>query len=161
MTGATGADRVLAYLAARGVQARLHRHAEQTPTVETAARVLGVPVDAIVKTRVYIDEEGRAVLAIARGTGRVDRKKVAALAGARKLRLASAADVLAATGYEAGAVPPVAHEPAPRAVVMDDDVLAAEVVYGGGGDVDAMLEIAPAAIREVTGAVLGSLRAVP
>jgi Cys-tRNA(Pro)/Cys-tRNA(Cys) deacylase len=153
------AERVLAACRAAGVRVVLHRESVPTPTVETAAAALGVPPEAIVKTLVYIARDGAAVLAIARGLERIDARAVAAqVPGAGKLRMASPAEVLRATGYEAGGVPPVGHEPPPRAVVVDRAVLAREVVYGGGGEVAAMIEIAAADIVRMTGAVLAEIR---
>jgi len=57
------------------------------------------------------------------------------------LKLAPAPDVVAVTGYPAGATPPVGHR-SPLPVYVDPAVLEETVVYGGGGDDQSMLEIA-------------------
>lgn len=154
-----GAARVLAFCEAAGVRARILREPAPMPTVEAAAAALGVEPAAIVKTLVYRTRRGEIVLAIAAGLERVDARAVAALAGGLgPLWLVPPAEVEAAIGYPAGACPPIAHAPRPRAVVVDEAVLARALVYGGGGDVDAMVEIAPGDIVKLTSAVVGAIR---
>jgi prolyl-tRNA editing enzyme YbaK/EbsC (Cys-tRNA(Pro) deacylase) len=136
---------------------RLHRLSVPTPTVESAAAALGVDPAAIVKTLVTETRDGRIILAIAAGVARVDVKKVAVAAGlagaAARLRMVPPERVLAAVGFGAGAVPPLAHDPRPLAVILDRGVLARGRVYGGGGAIDAMLEVEARDIARLTRAV--------
>ena len=79
---------------------------EGTPTAEAAARAVGCRLDQIVKSLVFVCD-GAYVLALVPGDRRADEERVAAAAerrgrsrGARRPRL------LAATGFEPGAVAP-------------------------------------------------------
>ena len=144
-----------AYLRARGIAGEIVRLEAHTPTVEAAAQVVGVPVERIAKSVLFLVEwptghlgVPEPVLVIANGTHKVDTRRVAEHLGAarKRLRLAAAPAVLAATGYPVGAVPPLGH-PAPLRTLMDRRVLAQPEVYAGGGALDALLRIAPADIQ--------------
>ena len=127
------------------------------PTVPLAAAAIGVREEQILKSLVFEDREtGKLVLAIACGTGRVDRARLAAEMGLQRPRLADAAAVLAATGYPAGGVPPVGHA-TPLAVVMDRRAAALEVAYGGGGAEELLLRIRPADILRLTGGTVANI----
>ncbi|MGY5891214.1 YbaK/EbsC family protein [Blastococcus deserti] len=125
-------DRVLAALAAAGVQADVRRFEEPVATAAAAAAALGCPVGAIANSLVF-EADGAPLLVLASGAHRVDTAKVAALVGVRRVRRAAPAFVLAATGQEVGGVAPVGH-PAPLRTVVDVDLAAHPVVWAGGGD---------------------------
>ncbi len=125
-------ERVAAFIAAHGLDAEIIATPDGAPTVELAAAALGVDVDQIIKTLVFVDSRDRLVIAIARGTGRVDRVRLADYAGCGKLKLAPAALVLESTGYPPGGVAPV-DLPSEAIVIVDEQVLAQPVVYGGSG----------------------------
>jgi prolyl-tRNA editing enzyme YbaK/EbsC (Cys-tRNA(Pro) deacylase) len=67
------------------------------------------------------------------------------------MSLARADDVLRVTGYPVGAVPPFPLKSEVPAY-MDPKVLDMDVVYCGGGDVDALLEVPTEELARVTGA---------
>ena len=123
---------LIAYLREEGVDAEFIAPGVPMPTVPLAARAIGVREEQILKSLLFRDRNGRLVLAIACGTGRVDRDRLAAVASLDRPRLADAATVLAATGYPAGGVPPVGHA-TDVAVVMDRKGAQLGVAYGGGG----------------------------
>lgn len=151
-----------AFLRARGVQAELLRLPEHTPTVEAAARVLGVPVERIAKSILFVvDGPGGgapAVMVVANGAHRVDYRRIAGCLGVsrRRLKLAGPAEVLALTGYAVGAVPPLGY-PRPLRTLIDARVLAQPEVYAGGGALDAMLRITPAELLRVTPAEIADV----
>ena len=128
-----------------------------TPTVEAAAQVMGVTVEQIVKSVLFLLEppggEPQAVLVIANGLGRVDDRRVAAHTGVprKRIRMAGPEEVLRLTGYPVGGVPPLGHATALR-ILIDPAVLSQPEVYAGGGALDALLRITPAEIARVTGA---------
>lgn len=85
---------------------------EGTKTAEDAARAVGCPVSAIVKSLVFVvsiggDEE--PVVALVPGDLRLDPAKLAAAAGAEGSRRATLDEVREATGYAAGGTPPFGH----------------------------------------------------
>jgi prolyl-tRNA editing enzyme YbaK/EbsC (Cys-tRNA(Pro) deacylase) len=149
-------ERLAAYLRAHGVDAEFVAPGVPMPTVPLAAAAIGVDQDRILKSLLFRDRTGKLALAIACGTGRVDRDRLAAVAGLDRPRMADAATVLAATGYPAGGVPPVGHA-APLAVVVDRRVAALEVAYGGGGAEEVLLRIRPTDILRLTGATVADI----
>jgi Cys-tRNA(Pro) deacylase len=108
--------------------------------VDEAARALGVEPHSIVKSLVFRSADGITVLAVIRGDQRVDVQRLAQASGVSSLKLVPATDVEALTGYPAGATPPIGHR-TPLPVYVDPAVLEEAVVFGGGGDEQAMLEI--------------------
>ena len=72
------------------------------------------------------------------------------------IRKVSPREVEAATGYGVGALPPVGHKRALR-VVIDRAVMEKEFVYGGGGSVNALLEISPRDIEALTRAKIADI----
>ena len=128
----------------------------QTPSVERAAEALVVTADRVIKSLLFQAKDGECVLVIAAGTARVDAKKLAAATGKDRWRLAMPDVVLAVTGYPAGGTPPIGHATKLR-VLMDTKAAALDVVYGGGGALDAMLRIHIADIRRLTDAEVHDL----
>src|SRR5258708_5194716 len=118
----------------------VHLEAE-TPTVPAAAEALGVDVDQIVKTVIFlINDAPYAVLA--NGVRRVDSRKLAARfeVNRKKVKLADGEAVTRITGYAPGTVPPVGHRQT-LTFLMDPAVRANEIVYAGGGGIAALLKI--------------------
>ncbi|MEM1598570.1 MAG: aminoacyl-tRNA deacylase [Pyrobaculum sp.] len=105
-------------------------------TVRQAARAVGTSEDKIVKTLVVFCDGGYRAYVI-RGNKKLD---LAAL----NCRLATPEEVLRATGYPVGGVPPVLNIP----VYIDKDLLAEDYVYGGGGDEYTLLKFKPSVLVE-------------
>ena len=148
-----GEAELMAWLDAHGVVARLVVPGAPTPTVPAAAAALGVAVDAILKSLVFL-VRGEPRLVIAAGEDRVRYPAVAALWGVsrRRVRLATPAEALAISGYAVGAMPPFGHlRPLPTAVDTRA-VLPARTVYAGGGSSAALLEIRTDELLRVTAA---------
>ena len=142
---------LLAYLDEQGIDAELVAPGVAMPTVELAAAAIGAREEQILKSLLFRGRDGRLVLAIAAGTGRVDRGLLAAVTGLDRPRLADAATVLAATGFPAGGVAPVGHRTRLE-VVVDRRAAALDVAYGGGGAEELLLRIRPEDIVRLTGA---------
>lgn len=142
-----------AYLQSQGVGARFLNLDDPTPTVTSAAAALGVEPDQIVKSLLFFVKE-TPVLAIANGLRDIDRRALAGYfdVGRKRVRLAGAQEVLAVSGYPVGAVPPVGWKTTVQAFI-DPGVLRFELVYAGGGDLHALVEISPQDIVHLSGAV--------
>jgi prolyl-tRNA editing enzyme YbaK/EbsC (Cys-tRNA(Pro) deacylase) len=97
--------RVSAALREAGAEARLEEFPVGAHTAEEAARAIGCELRQIVKSLLF-DCDGRPVLVLVPGDRRADPRKVAALTGAGRARVAGAAQVEEATGYTPGAVAP-------------------------------------------------------
>jgi Cys-tRNA(Pro) deacylase len=121
------------------------------PTVPAAAEAIGVGVEHILKTLLFHDRNGGFLVAIACGTGRVDRARLAAVAGCEKLRVADSADVLRITGYPAGGVAPLAL-PQHLPVIVDSAVMELPVAWGGAGREELLLRVVPAEIVRLNNA---------
>ncbi|MFQ5616770.1 MAG: aminoacyl-tRNA deacylase, partial [Anaerolineales bacterium] len=125
---------------------------EHTPTVPDAARALGVETDQIIKTLVFLVRD-EPLLVINNGLARVERRKVAARLGVgrKRVKFASAERALEITGYVVGSMPPFGHRQKLRTFV-DPAITELEVIFGGGGEIDAMMGLTPAELLRVTGA---------
>jgi Cys-tRNA(Pro) deacylase len=148
-----GQNQLQEFLSAHHIDAEIIVPGADTPTVPAAADALGVRQEQIVKSLVFNGREGENVIAIVRGTAKVDRRKLSRVAGLRKPRLAPPDVVHEVTGYKAGGTPPIGHRES-LTVYMDDAVFDEPVVYAGGGEIDALLKITPDTIRSLTGAVV-------
>ena len=135
-------ERVAAFLRDSRAEARLEEFPEGTPTARDAARAVGCEPSAIVKSLVFLCD-GQPVVVLVPGDRRADPGKVASAVGARKAKVAGAADVELATGFEPGAVAPF---PLPRVrdVLIDHTLLAQTIVWVGGGSPRHMAGVAPA-----------------
>jgi prolyl-tRNA editing enzyme YbaK/EbsC (Cys-tRNA(Pro) deacylase) len=141
-------ERVAAVLRAHGVDARLEEFADGTPTAGAAARAVGCDASQIVKSLVLVCD-GLSVVALVPGDRRADAAKVAAAAGAGYARVAAAAEVVAATGFEPGGVAPF---PLPRVarILMERELLLHEVVWAGAGSDRHMVGLAPGDLQRLT-----------
>jgi len=97
-------DRLERWLREAGVRFRVLEHAPVF-TSEEAARVRGTPPEAGAKGLV-VRAEDRYVQLVLPGDRRVDNARLRAILGTRKLRFATAEELLTLTGCEPGAVPP-------------------------------------------------------
>lgn len=125
---------------------------EDTPTVPDAARALGVGEDQIIKSLVFL-VEGQPTLVIANGTRKVEVRLIARHygVGRKRAKMARPEQALEITGYIVGAMPPFGHWTRLRTIV-DPDVVAQQEIFGGGGEINAMLCITAEELVYATGA---------
>lgn len=133
------------------IEAEIVWPAVDTPTVAAAAAAMGVPPAQIIKSVLFL-ANGEPVLVIASGLARIAWKQLADYLGVsrRRLKTADAAQVLAITGYVAGSVPPFGHRQ-PLRTIVEVGVLAQTIVYGGGGEIHALLRLTTAELQRVVG----------
>jgi len=144
-------ERLEAYIRDNKVGAKILVFDKPTRTVEDAEKRLGINRERIIKSMLFVDEKGVPILAIVSGDRKVSEKKLARACGASKVRVARPSVVKSLTGYEAGALPPIGHKKRIRTFI-DPKVLGFEKVYGGGGAINALLEIAPQDVKRLTSA---------
>lgn len=147
---------LVAFLQEHGLQVEFLAPGVPMPTVTAAAEAIGVPEEQILKTLLFVGEAGDYAVAVASGTRRVDRSRLAAATGLRKPRAAQPDAVLEAIGYPAGGVSPLglpAHVP----VVVDTAVMALPVAFGGGGREHLLLRVLPADIVRLNGALVAEI----
>jgi Cys-tRNA(Pro) deacylase len=141
-------QRVADFLQASQAEARLEEFPEGTPTVQDAAKALGVDPAQIVKTLVFICD-GRTVVALVPGDRRADSAKIARAVGAASARVATPDEVLAATGFPPGAVAPFPL-PAVEAILLERTVLAQEEVWVGAGSEHHLAGLRPAELLRLS-----------
>ncbi|HKQ57781.1 MAG TPA: YbaK/EbsC family protein [Candidatus Eisenbacteria bacterium] len=144
------------FIRAQGIDAEIVSPGVPMPTVDDAAAALGVPPDRIFKSILFQAKSGACAMAVACGKGRVNAKRLEAVTGLTRLRLASPEVALAVTGYPAGGTPPIGHrERFP--VVVDAAVAAQPWGWAGGGRKELMVRIASADIVRLTGAEVAEI----
>jgi prolyl-tRNA editing enzyme YbaK/EbsC (Cys-tRNA(Pro) deacylase) len=128
--------------------------AESTHTAQEAADAVGAPVQAIVKSLVFL-ADGQPLLVLASGPNRVNTQALGLRLGLT-LDKADADSVKQVTGYSIGGVPPFGHRQ-PIRTVMDEDFLALEVLWAAAGSSQAVFPISPDQLRELARAEVVSV----
>jgi len=152
--GSMSAQSVMRWVREHGLKWRLVRLPTTTATVRDAARALGVPPSNIVKTIVVV-AGGKFYAVVLPGDRKLDLKKLEKIVGS-KPRLANPREVLEATGYPVGGVPPVALPPHVT-LIVDEELLKRDRVYGGGGEDGVLLEFSPRELVEVVKPVVAKV----
>ncbi|MCL4265413.1 MAG: YbaK/EbsC family protein [Anaerolineae bacterium] len=147
------------YLTENQVDAEILFLHVETPTVEAAAIALGVLPEQIIKSVLFlVDKE--PVVVIASGLVRLDQKALADYLGVsrRRVKIAGPDAVLAHTGYVAGSVPPFGYVQ-PIRTVLETAVPQPPHphIYGGGGDINALMKLTVAELRRVVGREVAQL----
>ncbi len=141
------------FILEQDLQAEVVAPGVHMPTVDAAAAAVAVAPEKIFKSILFQAKDGRCVMVVACGNGRIDLHRVQAITGLTELRLAKPDVVLAKTGYPAGGTPPVGHrERFP--VFVDAGVAAQEWGYAGGGRPELLIKIKSADIIRLTGAAV-------
>ena len=126
--------------------------ADSTRTAQEAAAAVGVGVGQIVKTLVFVDDDG-PLLCLCAGDRRVDTAKLGA--GVRQAR---GDEVRDATGFAIGGVPPLGHE-RPLRTVVDESLRRFDTIWCAAGtphavfpvETEALIRALPAAeVRDVS-----------
>ena len=126
-----------------------------TRTATDAARAVGCELGQIVKSLVFMAGR-RPVIALMSGANRVDEARLGTVAGGPVTK-ADAEAARVATGYSIGGVPPFGHA-TEVPIFMDRDLLGYPAVWAAAGRPDAVFEIAPARLRELSNAVVSDLK---
>jgi Cys-tRNA(Pro) deacylase len=113
---------------------------KETHTAETAAKSLGVPLNKILKSIIFVDENKLPLLAIVRGDQHVSRKKLQHIFHLKKAKIASQKIAEQTTGYPTGGIPPIGHKN-PLRTAIDPLVLENEFIWAGGGTRKKMVKL--------------------
>ena len=133
--------RAMTALAGSGFEVRVVR-TERAHSAEESAILQGIALGALLRTIVVRRGEDEYVFVLVPGGRRFDWPKVRAHLGVKRLSLPDAAEALAVTGYERGAITPFG---ATRAwpVIVDASVVGLDRVAIGGGAHGVNLHLAP------------------
>ena len=146
----------------QGIDAQILHLEVDTPTVADAAVSLNVAPEQIIKSVLFV-ADGQPVMVIASGLARLDRKALADFLGVsrRRVKIASAEQVLAHTGYVAGSVPPFGYKQPIETVVETAVTQLTGPIFGGGGDIHALMQLTVAELQRVVGQRTAVLRESP
>ncbi|HEY7398041.1 MAG TPA: YbaK/EbsC family protein [Gaiellaceae bacterium] len=143
-------ERVAAVIRGAAVDARIEQFAEGAATARDAARVIGCELSQIVKSLVFVCD-GAFALALVPGDQRANEAAIAAATGAESVRVATADEVMFATGFAPGGVAPFPLRAVTR-TLMDGSFLQHQVVWIGAGTEEYMASIAPHELQRLTSA---------
>ena len=139
-----------------GYNPQASRYAEGTRTSQDAADQLGCDVAHIAKSIVFSGRDG-AVVVITSGANRVDRKRKLKRILGYKPGMATPEYVLESTGYMIGGVPPFGHTK-DVTVLMDEDLMEHDLVWGAAGTAQTVFPITPANLKSLSGAELADVK---
>jgi prolyl-tRNA editing enzyme YbaK/EbsC (Cys-tRNA(Pro) deacylase) len=148
-------QRVVDAAARKGVALDVHQFTESTHTAEEAAIAVEAELGQIVKSLVFVapEEDGSVepLICLVSGPNRVDLARLAAVAGEKDVRRASANEARELTGFTIGGIPPIGH-PRNIRVIMDPDLGRFQVVWAAAGLPTAVFPVAPATLRMLSNA---------
>ena len=127
-----------------------------TRTAQDAALACGCDVGQIVKSLLFVgSDSGRSYLLLVSGANRADETAMAQILG-EKLKRPDAEAVRAITGFSIGGVPPFGHlQRSP--VLLDEALLAFDVVWAAAGHPHAVFPIAPTSLARATDAKVAKM----
>jgi prolyl-tRNA editing enzyme YbaK/EbsC (Cys-tRNA(Pro) deacylase) len=152
---------VRAAAAQRGVHIDIVTFDGSTHTAAEAAAAIGVELGQIVKSLVFVapvdlareDAGLEPIIALVRGTDRVDIAKLGVVTGKVRMRRATAKEASDASGYSIGGIPPFGHRQR-MTVVMDPALDAYPEVWAAAGTPTAVFAVAPATLAMLSDALV-------
>lgn len=149
-----------ALLTKKGVAHDVHSY-EHDPRAESygteAADALGLSPQRVFKT-LLAEVDGTLTVGIVPVTGQLDLKALAAAVGGKRAKMAEVAAAERVTGYVAGGISPLGQKKRLR-TVLDASATAHETVFCSGGRRGLEIELAPADLVALTGAVVAPIAA--
>lgn len=155
----SGATPAVDALVAAGVPYTLHEYAHDPGTThfgEETVAVLGLDPARVLKTLVAEVPGGRRpelVVGVVPVAGRLDLKALATALGAKKAEMADPAAAERSSGYVVGGISPLGQKTRLRTVI-DSSATAFDTVYVSAGRRGMQVELSPADLVALTGAVL-------
>ncbi len=142
---------------AHGFDVEVHEFPEGTKTAADAAAAIGCDVAQIASGIVLSAGDGLVVV-VTSGANRVDEARVADLLDVdpASVSMGDADGIKATLGWAIGGVPPFCHD-ADVPVLMDETLTDHEEVWAAAGTPEAVFPIAPARLRELSGATVADV----
>ena len=120
-----------------------------------AAEALGVEPQRVFKT-LLASLDGHLVVGVVPVSGQLDLKALARALGGSRAAMAAVSDAERATGYVAGGISPVGQKRA-HPTVLDESAELFDTIFVSGGRRGLDMEIAPADLVEVAGAIVADI----
>jgi len=131
-----------------------------TRTAQQAADLVGCQLGQIVKSLIFKGStSNKPVLVLTSGSNRVDESLISLFAG-EPIQRADADFVRTVTGYAIGGVPPVGHAKTME-TYMDEDLLQYDSIWAAGGTPNAVFELTPRVLKEMTQGRVAKVRSEP
>jgi prolyl-tRNA editing enzyme YbaK/EbsC (Cys-tRNA(Pro) deacylase) len=121
-----------------------------TPTAETAAQRIGVPVGRIAKSMLFKGKDGNFRLVVAAGDKRINSGHLKRATGV-KHRMANAEETAAATGFRPGGVCPFGLAGCNIDILLDSSLDVYDIVYPAAGTDATGVPVSPARLLAITG----------
>jgi prolyl-tRNA editing enzyme YbaK/EbsC (Cys-tRNA(Pro) deacylase) len=121
-----------------------------TPTAETAAARIGVPVGQIAKSMLFKGKDGAFRLVVAAGDTRINSGLLKKATGV-KHRMASSDETFEATGFRPGGVCPFGLQEQNIEILLDASLSAYNIIYPAAGTDATGVPVSPEKLLEVTG----------
>ncbi len=151
------AQRVQDLLTERGFDCQVIEFTESTRTAQEAADRAGCLLGQITKSLIFKGKQtGRPILVLTSGANRVNEKLISEYAG-ESIGRADADFVRNATGFAIGGVPPLGHAQ-PMETYFDEDLLQYPTVWAAAGTPNAIFELTPGALLEMTSANVARIK---
>ena len=150
----TPQDRISRILEDNGLECEIRSFPESTKTSGEAADLLGIDVSEIAKSIVFRCGDS-PVIVVASGINRVSKDKLGDITRSRP-KIMGPDEVLEATGYPVGAVPPLGHKNI--RVCIDRDLLQKERVWAAAGTSHSVFGIAPGDLVRVSGGEVADVK---
>ena len=151
-----GTVEVHQYLVERGIRHEFYRLERPLRRIDEAAAVLGLPPSHVAAVELFEAAGTLPIVAVVPAVTCASADAVAAAAGARRVWPAKTSRVTELTGFFPGWLPPIGHERAVR-IVVDEALLAVEVLYAPGGDPGVMLVLRSSDLVRAAAATTASL----
>jgi prolyl-tRNA editing enzyme YbaK/EbsC (Cys-tRNA(Pro) deacylase) len=137
------------FLKERKVEFELAKFEENVISSEKAAS----QTNGVIVKNILLICDNNPLLCILLGKDKIDFDKIRREIGCKDIRLAKAREVKDITGYDIGAVPPIAHKQKIRRIVDKkiDELKKDEVIYCGGGSHYHLLKIRKENLLKVLG----------
>lgn len=96
----------LALLVDRGIPHEVLTYEHRTKGARTAARALDLPIETVLKSLVFLADDGTPLFALMDGEGRVSEKKLARESAHKRVAPAASRNAERLTGYPVGGISP-------------------------------------------------------
>ena len=148
-------EKLINYMTENHIQGEHLIFKDSCHSVEEAAIAANAAPHDFVKNICILDEHDRLIVAIVKGEDKTDLSKIKTLLDVKKLRTATADEILKHSGYICGGVPSFGYK---ATFFVDAKVMDKAIVYTGGGSQNSLVRIAPHTLVDANGGQVADIR---